>query len=169
MKHELLQGLRAIVCVSKLTGKPMSTYHGQVLDNVSDVKRGVRANTNLNLHEAFYLELESNGLIEAFRRLNKGVYFSTHQLNEIKRSIEYFERYLKMANRTPEDIATYQGHLEILRMAQTVEDGAKERLASYGNKNVHWNNLTSVQFFQYDKETNQMVEFDHSTKAKKGS
>lgn len=169
-----LGSLSAYVITSKIFLRPFSGFDGKVESDLTRLKRGVRySNSDFNHHEAFYRALEKSRLLDAFHMKFGGI--SGLQLSgdlsarvaELGKQIKEYDRRIGLQRDVDEAqrLKIYKSNLENLSDAYSFMDKVKpdaeailSGLVKKASDNIHWKNLTSVQFFVYDPETNSFIE-----------
>lgn len=166
-----LKKLEVYLVASKLYGRPLRITRDIVSCDLTSVKRGARLNNDLELHEAYFVELTKAGLLAPFRHYCADAHIWSADFRNISQTLKHLER----SRKTLVDggtgygmtVADYDARIKAMEIAQKVEKQAQALYDSYGGKNIHWNHLTAVQFYCYDSASNSMVEFDHIVKPTK--
>ena len=176
-----LKEMEAHVCVSKLFGTTFKGFDSTVESDITRLKRGIRYSNQLNWHEAFYLAVKNVGMIDVLHTICKvsgklalGKIAYHVEIDRHQYSLKSYQDRLKNPTNTPDHAATYADYIEYyekciegLQILQSVQKDAEaiyEQFKLGKTKNLKWEQLTSVKFFQYDGHTNRFVEFDHTKK-----
>ncbi len=175
-----LINLTAFCGVSKITGRVFKGYDSQVESDLTRLKKGIRANDSLTMHEAFFRVMDRYKLIDVFRQMFSGLEIqfrdgqdcmirraqstmenckknaSIYENDRSQSGREYFEFYTKEA-------VTHSRMLDAYSFLKKYEQDALDELKTIPQNRSHlidWKNLTSVQFYQYDAATNSFVEIN---------
>lgn len=169
-----LRRLTVYVAASKIFQRPLNGHDGQCESDLTRLKRGIRYNSDLDWHEAYYRALDRLNLLSVFQGKFPeitGLKLHSNLESEIKSatsSIEYYEQMAQQVAGNPDSEKHYAGcgelHKRYREAYQFLLQVQAEAINQFGtmpvnrSKNIEWKDLTSVQFYKYDRATNSFVE-----------
>ncbi|XAO54255.1 hypothetical protein [Yersinia phage vB_YenM_P778] len=181
-----LQGSTIIVAVNKITDSLMPMNTAPCRYDIGDAKRSVRNNNYINANEAWYLTLVKANVLEKFKHylMMNSVHsdLTSCHPESFKRKVEHCNSQIKYRTHlieTTDDVVAKATHVKSIQYIKAlrgaldilepyVEDAYNLHL-TYGDKNIHWDKVTSVQFMELNAETLTFEPISHVTvKVKKG-
>lgn len=158
----MIKDLSLFVCVSKITGKVLSMPKRVADTEIGSAKKGVRYCNNLEYHQAAYDVLNSAGALSVVRMLSENCDYKVPWGASLQTELDNFKKRV-VYHHTDKEYVKYC--TDVMNLLQVIIPHVND-IKNAVQQKLSWDELTCVQWYSYNPDTNQMEPFDHRRQKK---